>query len=75
MGACSPVGFDREIDSLTILIGRLYQIRDDYKNLMSEDVIAAFYPLYMLLSYLFIFSILPRRGSAKTSTRANILFL
>ena len=45
MGACSPVGCDRDIDSLTILIGRLYQIRDDYQNLISKDVIAPFGPL------------------------------
>lgn len=40
MGACSPVGYDRDIDSLTILIGRLYQIRDDYQNLMSKEYTA-----------------------------------
>jgi hypothetical protein len=38
MGACSPVAYDRDIDDLTVLIGRLYQVRDDYQNLMSKDV-------------------------------------
>jgi geranylgeranyl pyrophosphate synthase len=38
MIACSTVGFDKDINDLTVLFGRLFQIRDDYQNLMSVEV-------------------------------------
>lgn len=66
--------------NLVTLMGRYYQIRDDYQNLASQEVRmkqAVFHSFWVVFAYhfLWLFSTLLKRASAMTSRRANSLFL
>lgn len=65
-----------DLFDLTTLLGRYYQIRDDYKNLVSDDPSIPFkYALCARLTrYFFHRSTLPPKASATTSVKANSPF-
>lgn len=82
--ACSPVTLQPAdldaVDSLMVLFGRYFQIRDDYANLVSPEVgtctPTASLPTASLIQVpctdaLSTSSTPRRKGFAKTSTKAN----
>lgn len=75
MVACSTVEFDKDINDLTVLFGRLFQIRDDYQNLVSLDVRHISTLSTSATDKPAIYSIQPRRDFAKILTKANTHYL
>jgi hypothetical protein len=64
------------LDQLTSLLGRCFQIRDDYQNLVSADVrvhhfLLKWYRKAFQLTEFFLGSIESRKASARISTKGN----
>ena len=78
MVVCSTGDFCEGFDDLSNLFGRLFQVRDDYQNLVSADVMQpsfVFSCFPSLTKMPLVYSTQRKKGFAKISMKANTRFL